>query len=242
MWSILCWFLLIRTSRIDPGVVRQTDPNFGTDAYRTAVLSTTESGSTEGRKLRPCHTCHVMRPPRSKHCQVCGHCVLKFDHHCPFVNNCVGGDNYAEFVFFISSLWLLLLFQLLRIGHIASVNHWAWSWILCLIYIGFLLMGLAPLTLSHWYFCAINITTNEMSNWRRYPDFADENGKFVNPYAKGNCLFNAVDRLRRSDPNGDRAILGGVSPKEQQETQLSLLGTSAQELEEAEKNDGSLHV
>jgi hypothetical protein len=32
-----------------------------------------------------CHTCHVRKPLRSKHCKVLNYCVHKFDHFCPFV-------------------------------------------------------------------------------------------------------------------------------------------------------------
>lgn len=30
-----------------------------------------------------------------------GRCVLKMDHHCPWINNCVGWGNHAHFIFFL---------------------------------------------------------------------------------------------------------------------------------------------
>ena len=36
-----------------------------------------------------CHTCKIIRPPRSKHCKHCDNCVLCFDHHCPVRNLCI---------------------------------------------------------------------------------------------------------------------------------------------------------
>ncbi|XP_055314843.1 palmitoyltransferase ZDHHC20-B-like isoform X2 [Sitodiplosis mosellana] len=59
------------------------------------------SNRTMNGSLRYCDKCMVIKPDRAHHCSVCGMCVLKMDHHCPWVNNCVNFTNYKYFVLFL---------------------------------------------------------------------------------------------------------------------------------------------
>lgn len=54
-----------------------------------------------------CRTCNLLKPARSKHCNICKHCISKFDHHCIFINNCVGYANQHFFLLLLLTTGLL---------------------------------------------------------------------------------------------------------------------------------------
>ncbi|KAG6404618.1 hypothetical protein SASPL_136869 [Salvia splendens] len=50
---------------------------------------------------RKCDKCSSYKPPRAHHCRVCRRCVLRMDHHCTWISNCVGQRNYKPFLLLV---------------------------------------------------------------------------------------------------------------------------------------------
>jgi len=50
---------------------------------------------------RACKWCSKYKPDRCHHCRVCRQCILRMDHHCPWIYNCVGFKNHKYFILLI---------------------------------------------------------------------------------------------------------------------------------------------
>eukprot|EP00375_Theileria_parva_P002663 XP_765344.1 hypothetical protein [Theileria parva strain Muguga] len=62
-----------------------------------------------------CEKCNSSRPIGSHHCKTCKKCILKMDHHCVWITNCVGLCNQKYFIQFLVYLELMCIFNLLII-------------------------------------------------------------------------------------------------------------------------------
>ncbi|XP_076340249.1 palmitoyltransferase ZDHHC23-A-like isoform X2 [Tachypleus tridentatus] len=45
-----------------------------------------------------CKICLIHQPDRCCHCRICNHCVLRQDHHCVWLNCCIGAKNHRYFI------------------------------------------------------------------------------------------------------------------------------------------------
>ena len=57
-----------------------------------------------------CQNCKQPKPPRAHHCSVCNRCILKMDHHCPWIGTCVGYRNHKLFYLFLVYCFLGLTY------------------------------------------------------------------------------------------------------------------------------------
>lgn len=97
----LSLFFMGLTMMTDPGIIPRKE-------IFLALGEVPEQFITEGEeKKKFCKTCQIYKPLRSNHCSRCDNCVEVYDHHCPFVNSCIGKNNYKYFVMMVAMLTLL---------------------------------------------------------------------------------------------------------------------------------------
>ncbi|EMC99443.1 hypothetical protein BAUCODRAFT_64138 [Baudoinia panamericana UAMH 10762] len=177
-----------------------------------------------------CRTCALPKPARSKHCSLCGHCVAKCDHHCPWVNNCLGRGNYRYFLALLLSLGLLQLYgaylsyYLLYPYFLAHRNRNVlfkrgyWSELgeamayaihrggLPIAGVGLLAASTAAMPLAllgyHCYLIWAGMTTNESQKWADWRDDMGE-GCVFKASRKALKAHNRARRGSEDDEDGD---------------------------------------
>jgi len=116
--QLLC---LVTAGFMDPGIIPRSDRNKAlisayiervTDPYYQQLPDKKEVAvGQHSQEIKFCKTCNIFRPPRASHCSTCDNCVDKFDHHCPWVGNCIGRRNYKFFLGFLFLTWIMCFYM-----------------------------------------------------------------------------------------------------------------------------------
>ncbi|KAF4519529.1 hypothetical protein B566_EDAN009432 [Ephemera danica] len=172
-------------------------------------------------KLKYCFTCKIFRPPRASHCSLCDNCVERFDHHCPWVGNCVGKRNYRYFYLFIVSLAFLCVFIFAcAITHLIlltkdgklfldAVKESPGS-VISVVICFFSVWSVLGLAGFHTYLTTSNQTTNEDIKG----SFSRKRGQdSFNPYSQGNVCANCMYVLCGPTPPSLIDRRGEVTPE-----------------------------
>ncbi len=199
-FHISCW-------RANPGFISEVA--VFKEKYDELLSDVASSGSLDPARAamlgRMCHTCHILRPLRAKHCRATKQCVVLFDHFCPFVSNCVGGKNYPYFygyvVFHNIAIHLFVYAQfnyLMRCSDDEEyMQHYAGNVVVLLYYCIFSVLGWGMLSFHTWLVLT-NMTTNEYSNQHKYAYLKNDYGNFTNPFDHG-YLHNFINKLFVTD-------------------------------------------
>jgi palmitoyltransferase ZDHHC2/15/20 len=122
MYILLNWSYTVAVFT-SPGSTTESQGGYNSLPTHNPPVATSFTVKSTG-ELRFCKKCQARKPDRAHHCSTCRKCVLKMDHHCPWLATCVGLRNYKPFMLFLIYTTIFCFFCF------AVSATWVWSEIL----------------------------------------------------------------------------------------------------------------
>ncbi|OQR94933.1 palmitoyltransferase [Achlya hypogyna] len=155
-----------------------------------------------------CHACAVEKPRGAKHCRFCKTCILRFDHHCPFIDNCVGQRNYTYFLIFVGVMAVAAAHMVYLWGNAQPLSA---SAVIAAIYYAGVAAVAGNLFFFHLFLGTLDLSTNEYRHRHRAKDITNRRfDKFESP-CRDDCAVKCLARLCMSLPRLSRVLPGGPS-------------------------------
>lgn len=232
VFTVYILVLIFLVSARDPGIIPRNPPNPDLDdEWDACSMSTDWAAGHSGRYLPPtksinvngmvvrvkfCQTCMLYRPPRCSHCSICNNCVDRFDHHCPWVGQCIGKRNYLYFFMFVSSTALLCLyvFAMCWVNIIMIMNAKS-----CSLMEAFMKSPASAILISYtftvsWFVGGLSVFHLYLiiTNQTTYENFRYRYERRMNPFNHG-CASNIKDVLFSKIPPSQHKFRAFVKPE-----------------------------
>merc|ERR1719158_1482846 len=92
---VICY---LKSMLVSPGEIPDKEEDASWQYKDSATMDSLNlQESKRSGERRFCKWCGKYKPDRCHHCRVCRTCILKMDHHCPWIYNCVGFRNHKFF-------------------------------------------------------------------------------------------------------------------------------------------------
>lgn len=247
VWCLAIWSYL-QAHWADPGTVPRRWQEFARSLGDALPVAPARLEYQPG-KATWCKKCCFPRPERAHHCHICGICVLRMDHHCPYIFNCVGFNNHKYFLLLVvyttSACVIVLLTTMPEFFYYTGVvlnmfedDHLQtseiWGFLISCILDLFLTLVLAPMVPAHITLACRNQTSIE-GNYNNMP----------NPFDQGDPSANLRQILGTYGPDWfipvppSRPVSDGISFAKSDETQADLEASGDDELEDNNKATSS---
>ena len=118
---------------------------------------------TEDTAVYYCTVCRSYVEKSSKHCGQCDRCIHGFDHHCKWLNNCIGLTNYKNFIVLLITVLVYELVLVVYESVLSKALRGFRFWVVLVDLIGnaWIFLVIAYLLGFHVYLKFANMTTYE---------------------------------------------------------------------------------